>query len=183
MSGRPLPPFDEVQDELIAQAAGVDAEELHGSLCGFLSAGGALTAAAWPDRLALESIDSARLAPGQPLAQLFAASVEQLDDEGLGFYLLLSESAPLARRAEGLLCWCRGFLGGFGLAAGTAQSDDSAEALADLGRIAGTVLTFEEPEQDAEALEELIEFVRIAVLLLNSDRPQAPVGAATARAH
>jgi uncharacterized protein YgfB (UPF0149 family) len=160
-----------VQHELSTLALGVDADELHGSLCGFLAAGGELAGLQWPQKLALEGIDQDRLMPDRPLAQLLQASIEQLDDQALGFQLLLPDSAPLDARAEALLAWCRGFLGGFGLARGSARSEDAQEALTDLGRIAGTVLSFEDPEQDAESLEELVEFVRVAVLLLHDDGP------------
>ncbi len=170
MSSPSLPVFDVVQSELVALAVGMDADDLHGSLCGFLAAGGASDSTSWPEGLALDAIAADRLRADQPLGELFAASVAQLNDDELGFQLLLPDDAALDNRAEALLAWCRGFIGGFGLAGGRTASDDAQEALADLGRIAATVLSFEDAEQDAQSLEELVEFVRIAVLLLNSER-------------
>ncbi len=170
MSSRPLPAFEPVQTALVALALGVDADELHGSLCGYVTGGGQCRPTAWPEQLALDAVDAVALSAEQPLGQLFASSLAQLADDSVSFQLLLPEQAPLSERADALLQWCRGFLGGFGLARGRTHSEDAAEALADLGRIAGTVVTFEDPEQDEESLEELIEFVRIAVLLLNDDQ-------------
>jgi len=166
VSSRPLPAFEPVQTALVAVALGIDADELHGSLCGYICGGGQCSPTGWPEQLSLDSVDAVALSAEQPLGQLFASSVAQLADDQLSLQLLLPEHAPLSERAEALLQWCRGFLGGFGLAGGDAQSEDAAEALADLGRIAGTVVTFEDPEQDEESLAELIEFVRVAVLLL-----------------
>lgn len=170
MSSRPLPAFEPVQTALVALALGVDADELHGSLCGYVSGGGQCRPNSWPEQLALDAVDAAALSAEQPLGQLFASSVAQLADDQLSFQLLLPEQAPLRQRAEALLQWCRGFLGGFGLARGKTHSEDAAEALADLGRIAGTVVTFEDPEQDEQSLQELIEFVRMTVLLLSDDQ-------------
>ena len=69
------------------------------------------------------------------------------------------------------MAWGRGFLGGFGLAAGESPplSEDSAEAIADLARITGSELAYDEPEADEEALGEVAEFVRVAVMLVHSD--------------
>jgi uncharacterized protein YgfB (UPF0149 family) len=77
----------------------------------------------------------------------------------------------VSERGEALLGWGRGFLGGFGLAAGAEPplSEESRDALADLGRIAGSELSYEDPDNDEEALEEVAEFVRVAALLLHSD--------------
>ena len=74
-------------------------------------------------------------------------------------------------RADALLSWCRGFLGGFGLAAGAKPplSEESEEALGDIARIAASDLSYEDPEADAAALEEVSEFIRVAVMLLHSD--------------
>ena len=170
VSSRPLPAFEAVQAALVALALGVDADEVHGSLCGYLSGGGEGRPTGWPEQLALDAVDAAALSVEQPLGQLFTSCVAQIADDQLSFQLLLPEHAPLSERADALLQWCRGFLGGFGLARGRTNSEDAAEALADLGRIAGTVVTFEDPEQDEQSLQELIEFVRVAVLLLNDDR-------------
>jgi uncharacterized protein YgfB (UPF0149 family) len=74
-------------------------------------------------------------------------------------------------RAEALLGWCRGFLGGFGLSAGAepALSPEAAEALEDLAKIAASRLSYDDPEGDEAALTEVAEFVRVAALLLHGD--------------
>jgi uncharacterized protein YgfB (UPF0149 family) len=109
---------------------------------------------------------------GGAVDQLYAASTRQLDSPDFEFELLLpGEEQPVSERGDGLVTWCRGFLGGFGLAAGAKPplSEDSEEALADIARIAASDLSYEDPESDEAALEEVSEFIRVAVLLLHSD--------------
>jgi uncharacterized protein YgfB (UPF0149 family) len=165
-----LPSHEEVAGEIAELRLGTDASELHGSLCGLLSAGAEVRRDDWWLRLALEPA----LAPRSEgaLDQLFLASQVQLTDPDLGFSLLLpEEDSPLAERAEGLLAWCRGFLGGFGLGAvaNAALSPEAGEALDDLSKIAASRLSYDDPEGDEAALIEVAEFVRVAALLLHGD--------------
>ncbi|MCZ7153737.1 UPF0149 family protein, partial [Salmonella enterica] len=77
----------------------------------------------------------------------------------------------LAERSGALFDWCRGFLGAFGMAAGANPplSEESREALADIARLATAQPQEEGDEEDEEALAEIEEFVRVAVLLLHGD--------------
>jgi uncharacterized protein YgfB (UPF0149 family) len=52
-------------------------------------------------------------------------------------------------------------------------SAEAAEALQDIGRIAAAELSYDESESDEEALAEIVEFVRVAALLLHGDCAQA----------
>lgn len=153
----------------------VEPSELHGALCGWL-AGGGDDAPAWPARvLADEQLPAP--APDSALDLLRQATATQLEDRGFGFDLLLPASGrPLDERAEALFAWCRGFLGGFGLAAGAAPplSEEGQEALQDLARLAKASAESSEDEEDEDALAELEEFVRVAALLLHGDCVMAP---------
>ena len=165
-----LPSHDAVTNELAQLQLGVDASELHGSLCGFLAAGGELTRSDWLKRLEIEP-DPVDLGDGA-LDALYLASRAQLGDPDLGFELLLPEDErPLDERAEALLGWCRGFLGGFGLVGRSTRplSAEAREALEDLGKIAASNLSYDDPESDENALVEVGEFVRVATLLLHGD--------------
>jgi uncharacterized protein len=167
-----LPFHAEVSAELATLKLGVDACELHGSLCGFISGGGRASRTDWLQRLALDGAAIDTPPADSVLEQLFDASLAQLDDDELGFELLMpDDDTPLGERADCLLAWCRGFLGGFGLASGSHPplSPESAEALEDLGRIAGSALSYEDADTDEEALAEVSEFVRVAALLLHGD--------------
>lgn len=180
MASHDLPAHTDVQREIDALQLSVDASELHGALCGLLCGGARVARGDWLKRLELEPGNPAGAAGQGALDRLYEGSLGQLEDPELGFQLLLPPDAePMTERGGALLGWCRGFLGGFGLAAGRSPplTPEAAEALEDLGRIAATDLSYEEPEADEAALEEVSEFVRIAALLLHGDcvhGPRAP---------
>jgi hypothetical protein len=165
-----LPSVEDIEDAIRARALGVGASELHGALCGWLAGGGADT----PQWLARVLADDGLAAPaaGSALDRLREASVAQLEDRDFAFDLLVPDAeASLVERSGGLFDWCRGFLGGFGLAAGSNPplSEESREALEDLARLAAATPQDDGDEDDEAALSEIEEFVRVAALLLHGD--------------
>jgi uncharacterized protein YgfB (UPF0149 family) len=169
-----LPDHATLARALLAAGAATDPSELHGSLCGYIAGGGRADASDWLQRLHIEA--EAAAAADTVLDSLRTATLAQFRAEDFGFEVLLPEDdAPLAERADALVGWCRGFLGGFGLA-GTPQgamSADAAEALEDIGRIAASDLSYDGSESDEDALAEIVEFVRVIPLLLHADCVQA----------
>ncbi|MEG2981738.1 MAG: UPF0149 family protein, partial [Stenotrophomonas sp.] len=132
-----LPSVDDVNKASQALGLGANAAELHGGLCGWLSAGGA-PVREWPARVLAD--DNLPLpAEDDALSRLLQASVAQLEDRDFAFELVLVDAAePLQARTDALFEWCRAFLGGFGLASGKrpALSEEGEEALQDLARLA-----------------------------------------------
>ncbi len=170
------PNHDELERLLARLQAGVDAAEVHGALAGFLGAGGRVHADAWGEALALDAVLEAQTDAGADAAALralFDATAAALADEDDAFAPLLpDDEAALSSRANALVAWCRGFLGGFGLAnprARGALSEDADEAIADLGRIAASELSVEDSEADEFAYAEVLEFVRVAALMLRDE--------------
>jgi len=166
----PLPSPAEVDATVRELGLGIAPAELHGALCGWI-AGGGDTGADWLSKVMADPSLPAVIA-GSVLDRLREASASQFDDRGFGFDLLLPDvEAPLAERSGALFDWCRGFLGGFGLAAGQAPplSDEAGEALADLARLAAATPQDDGDEEDEQALAEIEEFVRVAALLLHGD--------------
>ena len=177
MSNAQLPEYAEIGAQIAQMQLGLDPAELHGSLCGYLS-GGVDTPARgdWLGKIMAEP-DVLPVAPGTALDRMFEATEQLLESPDFGFDLLLPDvDLPVVQRGDALMSWCRGFLGGFGLAAGASPplSDESQDALADLARMAASDLSYDDPEADEQALEEVAEFVRVAVLLLHSDCVLAP---------
>lgn len=166
-----LPEYDAVARQASAEGLGSTPAELHGGLCGWL-AGGGIDRSDW---LAAVLTDNTLPTPADDsaLGQLRKVTVAQLEDRDFGFDLILaSPSDTLAQRTGALFDWCRAFLGGFGLATGSrpALSDEGQEALEDLARLAASRSEeFEAADEDEDALAEIEEFVRVAVLLLHSD--------------
>lgn len=95
----------------------------------------------------------------------------ELDSAEMRFQPLLpSEDRPLDERTRCLAHWCSGFLTGFGAGQPAIGSEDAREALQLLEQI-GRAITDADADQEAEetAYVELVEFVRIAVLLLREE--------------
>jgi uncharacterized protein YgfB (UPF0149 family) len=171
MTAIDMPDYAEVSAQIAQLQLGMDAAELHGSLCGFLSGGESPGRAGWLPQVMAEP-DPGHIELDSALDRLFVATEALMESPDFGFELLLpGEATPVGERGDALLGWCRGFLGGFGLAAGAHPplSEDSADALRDLARMAASELSYEDPEGDEESLAEVTEFVRVAALLLHGD--------------
>lgn len=168
-----LPDYDALQVALRPLA--VSPAELHGGLCGFLCAGGEPLPRQWLEQLQIEPAPLAPAADSQ-VEDLRRSATALLDDPQMRFQPLLpDDDTPVAGRVAALVEWCEAFLGGFGLAGGrTGQGPDSRrEALRDLQRIAGFTYEAGEAEEDETALTEIVEFVRIATLMLRQDAAPA----------
>jgi len=151
---------------------GVGASDLHGSLTGFLCAGGRTDARNWLD--VLELADAAHADDAvRALSGVFEECAAALGDPDLRFEPLLPPAeSTLDARADALVEWCRGFLGGMGLAGTPANGElsaDAAEILQDFSTIAGSRFEYANAEEDENALAEVIEFVRVGVLLLHTE--------------
>ena len=189
MSATPIR-YRKLSETLGRLQVGIHASDLHGSLTGYLCAGGKSTAEEWIDALGFD-LDGAR--GDEVFAQLYRMCRQQLDDAELGFEPLLpGDEVALSVRAEALVDWCRGFLGGVGLAGsgrlGDGMSADAREIVQDFGNIAAANFDYTGGEEDEAALAEVLEFVRVGVLLLCAELDpgpptQLPAGAASRRLH
>lgn len=175
------PDYADVEASLAHLQLGVHASELHGSLTGFACAGGRIDPDEWIGQLELPP-DSA--ATRDLVLQAMRDHVQtQLDSPEVGVELLLPrDSAPLASRADALVEWCRGFLGGFGLVGATQRSPlsgDAAEILSDFATIAASAFDCDSAD-DAQAFAEVREFVSTAIAWLQRDVRDGAHGTARA---
>jgi len=171
MTATDLIGFDDLDDATIRLRLGTDASELHGSLCGYLAGGGRVGRQPLLAVLQLDGEEVAQAPASLELLQrLVTQSEQELADPELGFEPLLpADDRPLSERADALVDWCRGFLGGFGLAGAGAHaqlSDEAQEILRDLGTIAASSFDFGNESEDEDALIEVHEFVRVGAMLL-----------------
>jgi uncharacterized protein YgfB (UPF0149 family) len=154
---------------------GVQASELHGSLTGYVCAGGKATAEDWLERLELGPPDAATVADPM-LRAVHAAALTQFEPASARVEPLLpAANAPLESRADALVEWCRGFLGGYGLAGALASAEPSAvvsDVLADFATIAGSHFDYDDEAEDASAFADVLEFVREASALLHRESRQ-----------
>ncbi len=108
-----LPSVDDVTRASQELGLGATAAELHGALCGWLSAGGA------PDgRRVLADDNLPPVAADSVLGQLLQATIKQLEDRDFAFELLLADTDEVSAQADAMFSWTRSFLGGFGLGSG-----------------------------------------------------------------
>jgi uncharacterized protein YgfB (UPF0149 family) len=156
----------------------VSPAELHGLLLGRSCAGAGFEAEAWlldaAELLGSEPQDNVR----QALIGLQEMVKGELCSEDVTVVLLLpDDETPLAQRAVALGQWCQGFLGGFGLTARDgALSGEAMEVLQDLSAIAQVQSALEESEDGESDYMEVMEYLRVAPLLLFAEcaKPAAP---------
>lgn len=150
--------------------------ELHGSLCGFVCAGGTPEPGRWLEQLCIDTEGLAATSQ-QDLESLRRATLALLDDADLRFAPLLpSDDLAMDARFEALGQWCGAFLGGFGLTGvgyREGLGDEAKDALRDLERIGQFGYEAGEVEEDENAFAEILEYVRMAVLMLHQDAARA----------
>jgi len=157
-----------------------DSSELHGVLCAH-----ALKKQA-PDKAAGDELARWLDLQDQQTEVLIAALNEEhqaLLAGDLSYQLYLpTDSAELSLRTQALAAWCGGFVSGIGvhedwlpeapqIVSGVASSGDVEvrEAIADLSQIARADLETQSGNQEEEqAFAEIVEYVRVAVLLIHS---------------
>ncbi|MFN2310014.1 MAG: UPF0149 family protein [Gammaproteobacteria bacterium] len=164
-------------DQLLGRAdATAGAAEVHGLLCGLLCAAGRLDQNHWIEQVFTDlDPDNVSIRQGLAAVQSLADwTVGAMNDPVLGMDLLLpAEAAPLFERTAALGEWCQGYL--LGLAAGgvgkdTPLTEDVGELLRDFTEIARAGFEVEEDDQDDEvAFCDVVEYVRIGVLLINDE--------------
>ncbi len=105
------------------------------------------------------------------LAPAVLALRTDLDAGDLRFRPLLpTDEQPLTDRTRCLAAWCSGFLTGFGAGEPSVSQEEGREALQMLEQIARAATDTESDQETEEnAYSELVEFVRVAVLLLRED--------------
>ena len=157
----------------------VSPAELHGLLLGRSCAGAGFDADAWladaANVLETEPVDNVRNA----LIGLQEMVKAELTGEDITIVLLLpGDDQSLTERAGALGQWCEGFLTGFGLNSGGLDlSDEAREVLQDLTAISQVQDALEESEDGESDYMEVMEYLRVAPLLLYTELAK-PVAAA-----
>jgi uncharacterized protein YgfB (UPF0149 family) len=159
--------------------------ELHGLLLGRSCAGAGFEIDSW-------LVDAAELlgaAPEDGVRQALIGLQEMVKNELTGVevtvvLLLPSDDAPLSERAVALGQWCQGFLGGFGLTArDSALSAEAMEVLQDLSAISQVQNALDESDDGENDYMEVMEYLRVAPLLLFSECAKPVVAAAKPSLH
>ena len=163
--------------------------ELHGTLTGLLCANGNAEAETWLKNLFPNAASGDLLGEEafDELKALHETSRERLNATGCEFQLLLpDDDSDLDQRVHALGEWCQGFLVGLslgGISDFKALPEDAREIAEDIVEIAraDSSYSFDGSEEDEHAYAELVEYLRVGVLLINEElQPsQAPVAKET----
>mgnify|MGYP006430961287 FL=1 len=172
--------WDKTAAALTSTRPWISPAELHGLLCGSVCAGGEAPGDdAWLQRVWQHAGED--LADGADHAELIGfreRALGNLQADDFGFDLLLPDEETLLReRVAALASWCAGFLSGFGLGGGRTDGmeEDALSALKDLAAIAGVDAEVDDGDGDEADFSELVEYVRMGVLvILNGSRAGAP---------
>lgn len=165
--------YQQLLDWTQTEGIGHHPSEVHGLVTGWVCAGAGGDAggfraglANWldadPDNSTFRQIETIR-----------EQATTDLADEELGFRLLMpQDDVPLAERTKAISQWCTGFLSGFGMTGRYRQSELSgelAEILTDLSRVSQIEEDVPDDEENEADLTEIIEFVRMAALLVYTE--------------
>lgn len=165
--------FQELNEILQDIGALLSAAETHGLIIGQMCSQSERELAGWIMDI-YEMVDATE--PLQEKDELVLRSViyaaeEDLQSDELAFELMLpdAEDDPSVQ-LEQLVCWCQGFIAGFGLNTSDemlkGMSDDAKEIVDDLLDISKSDFEMSDEESDETALFEISEYLRMGVLLL-----------------
>lgn len=173
-----LPDYLAISSALDRLDTEVTCSEVHGTLCGLLCASVSATSDQWQTSLwphATDKNDLVRAEALEILNQLHDTCRLQLNDPNCEFELLLpDDDDPLDNRVNALGDWCQGYLVGMtlgGIQDFSSLPDNTREMANDIIEIAraGTSYDLEGTEADENAYAELVEYLRIGILLINEE--------------
>lgn len=184
MSNRPdhhqalsLPSYEAVRDALASLALPMSGSELHGIMCGYLSAGAIQKGDAHVRALFAHQKASAIRAAAPVLFELYTVSQQQLANAAFELQLLLPhDDEPLLQRVKSFSEWCDGFTQGIRLAGieydalEDEEAQDAIEHITEFAELDCESLQFD--EDDERALLEISEYARMAVVYIHSDLTQ-----------
>jgi uncharacterized protein YgfB (UPF0149 family) len=173
-----LPDYQHINDLLLDSHIFIEPAQAHGLLCGLLVCNPNTRVENWvmlvsDDEKLWNKLPSTAQ---EEFAKLCDVSQKELRDPDFRFELLLpSDDEMIAERAHAIGLWCKGFVMGveeygnyLGGLLGKAQ-EDVEEALSDLQAIAEVEHQVKAHEEQEKALTSVIEYVRIAVLLVQRE--------------
>ncbi|MDH4274639.1 MAG: UPF0149 family protein [Gammaproteobacteria bacterium] len=184
MSQIPLD-YEHVCEALMRVNATAEAAESHGIMCGMLCAKGEISAGEWVAYLVEDELEGANVLAQEAvglLHTLHARTYEQVTGIGFELALLLpDDDSDIQQRIETLSLWCQGFLVGLSVGGVTDLDElpaDSQEIALDMIQISQAGMDAEEEDEPNEAAyAEVVEYVRMGVLVIYSEMnppPEAP---------
>jgi len=165
-----------LNDALQRIDADADAAECHGHVVGLMSATIEADKAAWIKTILSHSETGDALAKecDQILTDLYNETLSMLQSEDLGFELYLpDDEVELSTRLKALANWSQGFL--YGIAAAGVKNTESLpgeipEFVRDLTEISrAEAFDLDQDEEDEGAYTEIVEYIRVGVMLMRTE--------------
>ncbi len=167
-----LPSYEDFSQSI--RELNLSASNLHGIMCGFLCAGADNQGEAYLRALSPNIKDEASRNALLSIFSVYSISQQLIAAFNFEFNLLLPEDdEPLMDRACAFSEWCEGFIQGLNLAGvGPEQfyEEEAQEALhhiTEFGQLDSETLDVD--EEDEQALMEVSEYTRMAILRLHAD--------------
>jgi uncharacterized protein YgfB (UPF0149 family) len=123
-----------------------------------------------PGEGATGAFDAASSATQRDAQEVLAGTQAALDGDAVEFEPLLLDSTPLTERALALAAWCQGFLVGLATTFPDVMrhvDGEAREALQDFSELALAVRGSDDAQEAESAYVELVEFLRVGVLLVH----------------
>lgn len=172
-----LPSYQQFSDTLALIALPISASELHGVLCGYLAAGVPTKGEMYLRALILNQNDEAGREVALALFHLFTITQQQMTQLGFEFQLFLPEdNQSLSERAQAFSEWCEGFSQGLTLSSvdyhqiEDEETQDAIQHMIDFAQLDYEALSID--ETDEQALMEITEYARMAVLHIHTGLQQ-----------
>ncbi len=173
-----MPSYIDITKSLRSLKALTEASESHGLLCALFCVGADVRQTAWIDSMLTDHIEEGDIMVKEAiehLSSMFEKTQIQYTSDFFDFELLLpDDTAAFHHRIGALALWAQGFLAGIGLMGVTLDSgysDEVKEAIEDLSKISRLQYDDEQlgDDEDEGAYIELVEYAKVASLLLHSE--------------
>jgi uncharacterized protein YgfB (UPF0149 family) len=161
--------YEELKEVLYALDTDDTLSSAHGILCGFACLKPDLSIDEWLNEILMnvDLEDAAVKNAHEHLTHIFNETLLQLNDATLNFQLFIAdEEASINAQTNTLTQWCQGFLVGLGLQKISTSDEAVLELIKDFSEIAKLDSEVIDNESNAQDLSEIIEFVRMGVLLI-----------------
>lgn len=163
------PSYENLETALARAKLGISPADLHGSVTGYLCAGGHGRGHELLTALALEGDEAGTAGKLHALLDAITGDVSHRLRTGEPVTPLLPSGSVVAR-ADAMVDWCRGFLGGLALRgelAEAAKIPELRELLEDFSQIAAMHLRCDD-EDDEASLQDVLDFIRGGIARLHA---------------
>jgi uncharacterized protein YgfB (UPF0149 family) len=169
-----LPEYDGFVESISCLTLTISASELHGMMCGYISAGADSQGEAYLRALLNNKKDEDSRNAILAMFAVFSISQQQITHFDFEFQMLLpDENDPLVERAHAFSEWCEGFtqaLTQAGVDLDQFYEEEAQEALEHIIEFAELDCdSLDVDEEDEKALMEVSEYTRMAVIRLHGD--------------